>query len=267
MIGPCILKANVKSNSKIVLIVGSAPDALRVSDWDTSIFAHRVVINNAWQVCDTWDCLIYPEDFPQDRHPPVNQTVGRQMIDANEFVPAQNHFGGVVYAGGTMAFTAGYWALGALKPDVIAYVGCDMIYDSRAGQITHFYGQGRADPLRPDVTLQSLEAKSARLWALAQRQGCSVVNLSDQLTSRLLFPRVSWQKLNVTGIDLGTDVSGGFELDQSAADEALLAEAELGYSVPSGRYWEAASGFDKTKLSHIDNLWLAAWQAKAMVPS
>ncbi|MEI6759728.1 MAG: hypothetical protein WCO22_04665 [Betaproteobacteria bacterium] len=157
--------------------------------------------------------------------------------------------------------------MGVLKPDVIAYVGCDMVYDSSAGQATHFYGQGRADPLRPDVTLQSLEAKSARLWALAQRLGCSVVNLSDQLTSRLLFPRVSWQKLNVTGISPGTDVSGGFELDQSAADEALLAEAELAYSVPSGRYWEMASGFDKTKLSHIDNLWLAAWQAKAMVPS
>lgn len=267
MMAPVFLKVTVKSNPKIVLIVGSAPDALRVSDWDTSIFAHRVVINNAWQVCDTWDCLIYPEDFPQDRHPPLDQTLGRQMIDANEFVPAQNHFGGVVYAGGTMAFTAGYWALGALKPDVIAYVGCDMIYDSSAGQTTHFYGQGRADPLRPDVTLQSLEAKSARLWALAQRQGCSVVNLSDQVSSRLLFPRVSWQKLKVMGIDVGTGVSGGFELDQSAADEALLAEAELAYSVPSGRYWEMASGFDKTKLSHIDNLWLAAWQAKVTVPS
>jgi hypothetical protein len=267
MMTPIFLKVTVKSNTKIVLIVGSAPDALRVSDWDTSIFAHRVVINNAWQACDTWDCLIYPEDFPQDRHPPVDQTIGRQMIGATEFVPAQNQFGGVVYAGGTMAFTAGYWALGALKPDVIAYVGCDMIYDSRAGQTTHFYGQGRADPLRQDVTLQSLEAKSVRLWALAQRQGCSVVNLSDQATSRLLFPRASWPELEAMTAGLDAGVTNGIELDQPSVDQALLAEAELGYRVPSGRYWEMASGFDKTKLTNIDNLWLAASQAKVLVRS
>lgn len=252
----------MKSEKKIVLIVGSAPDAWRVSDWDTSIFAHRVVINNAWQVCDTWDCLIYPEDFPPDRHPPLDQTRDKQLITANEFVPVQNHFGGFVYAGGTMAFTAGYWALGALQPDVIAYVGCDMIYESRAGQATHFYGQGRADPLRQDITLQSLEAKSVRLWALAQRQGCSFVNLSDQAHSRLLFPRVSWQELEVMGADLDAGVDHGRALDQLSVDEALLAEAELGYRVPSGRYWEMASGFDKAKLTRIDNLWLAALQAR-----
>jgi hypothetical protein len=37
--------------------------------------------------------------------------------------------------------------------------------------------------------------------------------------------------------------------------------------VPSGRYWEKASGFNKTKLSNIDNLWLAASQAKVTVRS
>jgi len=261
------LKVNVKSYPKMVLIVGSAPDALRVSDWDTSIFAHRVVINNAWQVCDSWDCLIHPEDFPPDRRPPVAQTSGKQLIGANEFVPVQNRFGGFVYAGGTMAFTAGYWALGALTPDVIAYVGCDMIYESRVGQATHFYGQGRADPLRQDITLQSLEAKSVRLGALAQRQGCLVVNLSDQATSRLLFPRVSWQKLKVIGTDPNVGVTDGFDLDESTVDEALLAEAELGYTVPSGRYWEVASGFDKTKLHDIDNLWLASSQANPVSES
>ena len=166
-----------------------------------------------------------------------------------------------------MAFTAGYWALGALKPDVIAYVGCDMIYEAGAGQATHFYGQGRADPLRQDITLQSLEAKSVRLWALAQRQGCLVVNLSEQATSRLLFPRVTWQQLKVMGTGQSAGVIDGFELDQSSADEALLAEAELGYAVPCGRYWEIASRFDKTKLSDIDELWLAASQAKVMVPT
>ncbi|MDH4393873.1 MAG: hypothetical protein QE285_20910 [Aquabacterium sp.] len=261
------MKVNVKSDLKFVLIVGSAPDALRVSGWNTSIFAHRVVINNAWRVCDTWNCLIYPEDFPPDRHPPLDQTRGKQLITAKEFVSIQNQYGGFVYAGGTMAFTAGYWALGALQPDVIAYIGCDMIYEPRAGQATHFYGQGRADPLRQDVTLQSLEAKSVRLWALAQRQGCSVVNLSDQATSRLLFPRVSWPELEAMAAGLDPGVTNGIELDQLSVDQALLAEAELGYRVPSGRYWEIASGFNKTKLRDIDNLWLAASQAKVLVRS
>ena len=62
------------------------------------------------------------------------------------------------------------------------------------------------------------------------------------------------------------DDGEGIDVGESLAD-AALAEAELGYWVPSGRYWEMASGFDKTKLSNIDNLWLAASQAKVMVQS
>ena len=259
------LKVNVKSKLKTVLIVGSAPDALRVSGWDTSFFAHRVVINNAWQVCDTWDCLIYPEDFPSDRHPPAEQTRGKQRITAAEFVPVQNHFGGFVYAGGTMAFTAGYWALGALKPDVMAYVGCDMIYESRPGQTTHFYGQGVADPLRQDVTLQSLEAKSVRLMALAQRQGCAVVNLSEQASSRLLFPKVTLPALKACASQADLGEAADLALDPQAIDQALRAEAQLAYMVPSGRYWEVAGGFDADKLRDIDHLWLAAAQRKALI--
>lgn len=249
------------SELKIVLIVGSAPDALRVSGWDTTCFAHRVVINNAWQVCETWDHLIYPEDFPADRHPRVGQTRGKQLITAAEFVPVQNRYGGFVYAGGTMSFTAGYWVLGALQPDVMAYVGCDMIYESLPGQATHFYGQGTADPLRQDITLQSLEAKSVRLMALAQRQGCAVVNLSEQASSRLLFPRVSLPNLQacISQADLIEAA------DPQAIDEALRAEAHLAYMVPSGRYWEEARGFDAHKLRGIDHLWLAAAERKALI--
>jgi hypothetical protein len=259
------LKAKVKSKFKTVLIVGSAPDARRVSGWDTSCFAHRVVINNAWQVCETWDYFIYPEDFPADRHPPEAQTRGKQRVTAAEFVPEQNRFGGFVYAGGTMAFTAGYWALGALQPDLIAYVGCDMVYESRAGQGTHFYGQGAADPLRSDVTLQSLEAKSIRLMALAQRQGCAVVNLSEQLTSRLLFPRASLSSLKACASEAALLAPAALALDPQAIDLALRAEAHLAYMVPSGRYWEVASGFDAHALRGVDDLWLAACQSNALM--
>jgi hypothetical protein len=237
---------------KKVLIVGSAPDATRTADWDTSCLSHTIVINNAWMACPSWSCWIYPEDFPSDRHPSAEGLQGKKVVTAQEFVPVQNEFGGFVYAGGTMSFTAGYWALGALKPDVIAYIGCDMVYEAKPGQTTHFYGMGTADPLRSDVTLQSLEAKSLRFQALAHKNGCAVVNLSELESSRLCFPRLSFTALN------GMTEPPRFEAQQpSVVQTALRAEADLGYWVESGRYWEEHDQFDGQKLRDIDALWMA----------
>ena len=185
----------MSSSLNIVLIVGSAPDALMIKDRDLSLFSSCVVINNAWQLNKDWDYLIYPEDFPNKHLPPDTVLAKKKIITAREYVPEQNFFGGFVYGGGTMAFTAGYWVLGALKPDIIAYLGCDMIYPLEKEIPSHFYGNGQADPLRSDITLQSLEAKSVRLMALAQIHNCSVVNLSKLSKSRLLFPRTSITKL------------------------------------------------------------------------
>jgi hypothetical protein len=122
-----------------------------------------------------------------------------------------------------------------------------------------------ADPLRQDVTLQSLEAKSVRFMAMAQQQGCAVVNLSEQATSRLLFPRINLPTLSacVSQADLGE--AAALALDAQAIDDALWAEAQLGYMVPSGRYWEVASDLDAHKLRDIDRLWLAAAQHKALM--
>jgi hypothetical protein len=241
----------MKSKLKKVLIVGSAPDALRCATWDTSFFDHVLTINNAWQACPGWTCLIYPDDFPKSRHPSADALEGKIVVTSKEFVPVQNEFGGFVYAGGTMSFTAGYWALGALKPDVIAYIGCDMVYDAAPGQSTHFYGHGAADPLREDPTLQSLEAKSLRLSALAERNGCAVFNLSDKPTSRLLLPRIELQTLHEM-----TQKPSIVNFDAMAVQEALRAESELGYWVESGRYWEESDKFDSKKLNEIDALWL-----------
>jgi hypothetical protein len=242
----------MNSMLKKVLIVGSAPDAIRVAEWDTSFFSHTVVINNAWKACSSWDCWIYPEDFPLDKHPDARDLDNKQVITAQDFVPVQNQFGGFVYAGGTMSFTAGYWALGALRPDVIAYIGCDMVYNNVAGQATHFYGTGTADPLRSDVTLQSLEAKSLRLKALASLDGCAIVNLSQQPESRLSVPRMSRDVLERMTQSLHPQ-----GIDQEAVRLALQAESDLGYWVESGRYWEESEKFDREKLRAIDSLWLA----------
>lgn len=227
----------------VVLMLGSGPQAPQAAAWDRALFDHVLAINNAHLVRPDWDLHIYPWDFPEERRPLPGP--GQRAVTQEDFVPAQNDHGGFVYAGGTMAFTAAYWALSALKPRVIAAFGCDMHYP--AGQ-THFYGAGTADPLRPDITLQSLEAKSARLMILAARRGCAMVNLSTG-PSRLVFPRVT----------LGALAEArplAFDADRVAT--ALRREADLGYVVPSGRYWEEASRFDPAELRALDDLWLAA---------
>tara|TARA_B110000977_G_scaffold178311_1_gene235740 strand:+ start:195 stop:947 length:753 start_codon:yes stop_codon:yes gene_type:complete len=246
---------------KSILIVGSALDAQRVTTFDLSSFSKCVVINNAWQLTDNWDYLIYPDDMPQENCPLAdNLKVTQSLITSREYVPVQNHFGGFIYAGGTMAFTAGYWALGALKPDVIAYVGCDMIYPANKDIKSHFYGRGEADPLRQDITLQSLEAKSVRLMALAHMNNCMVVNLSELPQSRLLFPRVSSEIFLSNYASATIRDEYNVSLDMSMVKNVLQEEASLGYIEESGRYWESEGMFDPAKLSAIDSMWLKAFE-------
>lgn len=242
--------------SNIILIFGSAPDVTEIAQWDLSFFASKVAINNAWQVIPNWNYLIFPEDFPNERRPKLSVGSEKKLITSNEFVIQQNNFGGFIYAGGTMAFTAGYWALGALKPDIIAYIGCDMIYSPAIGKPSHFYGHGSADPLRNDITLQSLEAKSNRFMALANRLNCAVVNLSSMRMSRLTFPRLSFSEFQqMRNQEEFLNNQRDF-LDLQKVNLALATEKALGYVVPSGRYWEKINNFDPVKLRLIDDIWI-----------
>ncbi|SFK95987.1 hypothetical protein [Shimia haliotis] len=242
----------MSTNCDTVLILGSAPNAVEAAAWPRAQFDHVVAINNAWAVRPDWSYLIHPEDFPEARRP-VDLKQGQQIVDYRQYIPQQNAFGGVVYAGGTMAFTAGYWALGALRPRVIGFMGCDMMY-AGAGN-THFYGTGEADPLRDDVTLQSLEAKSARLALLAAEMGCACVNLSTE-PSRLVFPRLSVAALRAAEQPALTNPPG----------VALAREREvaLGYSAPDGRYWEQLDAFEPDKLAAIDATWLSALEGASI---
>lgn len=226
-----------------VLLLGSGPNVVEAQDWDTHPFDHVVVINNAWRVRDDWTHLVHPSDFPEDRMPPSiadNQAV----IQAADYVPLQNKYGGFVYAGGTMAFTASYWALAALKPSLIAVLGCDMVYPKTTN--THFYGTGTADPLRDDKTLRSLEAKSARLMIKAAERNCTMVNLSTN-KSRLVFPRATLDSLGTAN---RTDI------DQTTVRQAEMLEEQTAYYVPSGKYWKVEDSFDTGIIDQIDALWL-----------
>ncbi|MFA8443353.1 hypothetical protein [Yoonia sp.] len=229
----------------IVLILGSGPNVVSCRTWPREPFDRIVAINNAWAVRPDWDDLIHPDDFPAARMP-VEIAAHQRIVRAAEYVPLQNTYGGFVYAGGTMAFTASYWALAALKPRVIAVLGCDMVYAGASN--THFYGTGTADPLRADITLRSLEAKSARLMAIAARQGCAMVNLSQD-ESRLVFPRST--VADVVGAEPAA-------IDQNMVDAARAEEARLDYVVPSGKYWKEESRFDAAAIDALDALWLKA---------
>ncbi|MDA8746802.1 hypothetical protein N9M66_01175 [Litoreibacter sp.] len=234
----------------VILVLGSGPNVVEAQAWDRALFDHILAINNAHAVRSDWDSLIHPEDFAPD-HRPTTHRDEQTIVTATDYVPAQNAFGGFVYAGGTMAFTAGYWALFHHKPSVIAFIGCDMTYSAKGS--THFYGTGAADPLRNDVTLQSLEAKSARFEIIAARQNCAAINLSTA-PSRLTYPRGTPTALqNLT--------PRYFEAKQT--DAAILMEHQLGYYVPSGRYWEVEDQFDAAKLRELDAVWLAAALAPA----
>lgn len=226
-----------------ILILGSGPSVVACRIWPRAPFDRIVAINNAWAVRPDWDDLIFPDDFPAERQP-VDLRPGQRMIRSGDYVPLQNLYGGFVYAGGTMAFTAAYWALAALKPTVIAMLGCDMVYPKDTK--THFYGKGTADPLRNDISLRSLEAKSARLMVMAARQGCAMVNLSTD-ESRLVFPRAT---------PTGAARAKPLPFATERVKTALAREKALGYYVPSGKYWKEEDRFETAAIDALDGLWL-----------
>lgn len=235
------------TSTNTVLILGSAPGVLAARALPKTLFSSIVAINNAWSVRDDWDYHISPEDFPDDRAP-IDLRKGQRRIGAAEYVPANNAYGGIIYAGATMAFTAGYWVLAALRPSAIVFVGCDMVYPATGNQ--HFYGKGTADPLRQDITLRNLEAKSARLMLHAAQQGCACVRAPGG-DSRLVFPPMALKELGQIEMPL-------IRANPSAFDRAQSYEESLGYFVESGRYWDAAPQYSTDHLDTLDQLWIRA---------
>lgn len=237
----------------VILILGSGPNVVQAQDWPKAWFDEILVINNAWRVRDDWDRLVFPWDFPRDRQP-EHLGAGQVTVEEDAFVPAQNTYGGFVFAGATMAFTCAYWALAALRPRTLAFMGCDMTYATTGA--THFYGKGAPDPLRADVTLRDLGAKSARLGLIAAAQGCACVNLSQD-PSALLFERARPK-------DIADVVPCAVDVAHVARLRAR--EADLGYATPDGRYDVSGAGMDIAALDTLDADWrtalVAAQQAK-----
>ena len=247
---------------KTVLILGSAPDAVSAQLFDLDRVNALVALNNAWSIRPDWTHAIFPEDFPAQRRPTPRSN--QVLVTFEQYVPANNAYGGIIYAGPTMAFTAAYWALHQLEPDLLLFCGCDMIYDQINGQ-SHFYGKGAADPLRSDPTLQSLEAKSNRLMILAAEQSCACANLSDLPASRLTFPRFDSKSLEtVCETDqqrLLHQIDGRLSAEQIKAARASEDHAALIH--PAGDYWNSDLDLDSAVLQAIDTLWLQAAKSQS----
>ena len=228
-----------------ILILGSAPNAIVARDWPMGQFEYIIAINNAWKIRSDWTHSIFPTDLPLENRP--NTKLHQYIISAKDYVPAQNLYGGFVYAGGTMALTAAYWTLAILKPKNLFFLGCDMVYGSGK---THFYGMGTADPLRKDISLRSLEAKSARFECFASLEGCTVHNLSEEKESRLIYKRKKFKDLG----EVLTDVPR--KINRERFDQALKIEANLNYLILDGKYWKHEHKFDTYQIDQLDKLWL-----------
>lgn len=169
---------------EVVVVVGSAPDATRIATLPEQGLC-RVSVNNAYRLSDRFDFSCFSGDFPGKSDGLPNQV--RNFISEDEYIVALNVYGGLTMCGATMSLASAYWAIYALRPRTLAFLGCDMIYG--AGP-THFYGTGAPDPLRIDPTLRDLYAKSCRQQAIAALEGTHVVNLSLLPESRLAAPRL-----------------------------------------------------------------------------
>ena len=229
-----------------VLVIGSAPDSVQANSWDMSVFDKVIAINNAWRVTNQWDELIFPHDFAEDKKP-TQLLKHQKFVTEDQFVSAQNLFGGFVYAGATMAFTAGYWSLAHHQPSKLCFLGCNMHYNHNGP--THFYGQGRPDPLRDDITLTSLEACSYRMLILAKMQGCDILSLSSGKTN-LQVPQTTFNEF--------LDFRPTFVISETKVGQALKHEKSLNYYVDDGRYWVKEKSFCRDELRKIDQIWIEA---------
>ena len=249
---------------RIVLILGSGPNVLECDSWPKLPDMVIVAINNAWRVRSDWNYLVCPEDFPEKNRPSPSECSQTQSVQgADQFVPANNRFGGILYCGATMAYTAGYWVLDRLEPDIMAYLGCDMVYPA-ANSRTHFYGTGTADPLRSDISLQDLAAKSNRLMIKAGERNCLCVNLSQSPDSRLTFPRLTYERLGQIDAAALSQLleTNRNNIRHEEVERAGQLERELGYYTESGKYWEEAENWDAGAIRKIDRHWNAAWDGE-----
>ena len=62
--------------------------------------------------------------------------------------------------------------------------------------------------------------------------------------------------MSITALASGEAQIPASTIDNHQINIALKREAELGYYVPNGRYWDDLTQFDKDALIQLDALWM-----------
>jgi hypothetical protein len=171
-------------DNRKVLLLGSGLSALQARTIDLDGFT-IVAINNAWKVVPNWNYLIFPciehfSDLPATLGP------DQHLLTSDDYGPYIDLYGGEPNTGDTMFFNASYWIMHAIRPDVIACLGCDMHYPEQGNNT--FYGVGNPDPLRLGV--ENLPPFFDRLDRLAAANGFRIVNLSAGCPTLLPYERI-----------------------------------------------------------------------------
>ncbi len=142
-------------------------------------------------------------------------------------------------------------AVHSLDSRCIGFFACDMIYPEGR---THFYGQGSADPLRDDISLRKLEAKSARLFCWGLERGKFLVNCSNLKESRLVFPRMPIDALGRGSIKYCERLAEILVL----AKRGWLLEASAPFSALREDYWNLVITLEQKKfIRDLDDYWVS----------
>jgi len=241
---------------KQILILGSAPQApeARAAINPSTIVC---VLNNAWRAVPSYDHIVYSDDFPDSNKPHLTELF-KKGISSPQYWPAMNNFGGLLFCGATIAFAAAYWVIATYPCSQVTFFGASMNYDSAE---THFYGIGSPDPCRKDPTLQSLEAKTCRLFYMALKRKCLLLDGSELMESRLCFPKIPLQQALSTLLcsrdSLGVVDSRLSRLELIAAEALALEKASSfdAHIYDYGCYVEDPAVW--AQLRAIDTVWLS----------
>ena len=244
--------------TKSALIVGSAPEAAQLSNTQAPAQV-LIAVNNAWRIRPDFAYSVYPYDFPPERRAPSSI----RHVTNLDYMRGMDSAGGITLCGATMALAAGYWATHDLRPMVLGFAACNMVYGSSQN---HFYGNGTADPLREDVTLRCLEAKVCRLFLFALSRGTLCVNTMPIEGSRLVLPALSLEALPVSRFGL-------WQLHRKVMRSALCkellsfyteqrtAEQHAPFPLMTHEYWIGKNDEDIAFIDAIDAKWLQARQS------
>lgn len=240
---------------KTVVVVGSAPTApsvARLLGKQTFV----VGLNNSWRALPRYDAFVYADDLPPESKPGP-EDVARKGRSAPQYYPAMEASGGILFCGASTGFAAGYWVAHTMPFSQVSYFAADMTYSNRQ---SHFYGKGSPDPLRKDLSLQDLPAKSLRLYYFGLTRGSLFLNASAEPETRLAFPRVT-SGLSVSKNVMGEVLDALFEETETAkkeAAEALALEKDVPFDATVSDYWRYAD--DQKAWAYVARI-NAAWHA------